>query len=82
MYYHFFPEEALELQEEMLKHPDLQEYLSHQTDKDTYIILNEIAAFCGLILDGLYTPDDILGIMEYLRKKLYERRTSIIITGH
>jgi hypothetical protein len=71
--------QLIALNAEVPQHPDLMERLAQQKDKDLYIQINEIAAFLGILLDGQYTYQDILNLCELMTKKLYERRTQIIL---
>jgi hypothetical protein len=73
-----FPEELIALNEEIIHHPILLARLKAQTDPDIYIRINEIATHCGLILDGMYTRDDILELCVLLKDKLYKSRSTII----
>jgi hypothetical protein len=79
MYHRYFDQELIDLQQEITHHPDLLHILSIQEDKDIYISIAEISAFCGVVLDGDYTKDDILGICKTCTRMLYERRTGIVI---
>ena len=74
----YFPEELIALNEEVANHPDLQERLAGQENKDVYILINEIAAFLGIILDGMYTQEDILKLCTDMTFKLRARRGLII----
>ena len=77
--YELMEQELQELNQEVAFHPDLQELLAQQSVKDVYIQLAEIASFCGVVLDGEYTKQDILQLCTLLTKKLYERRTGIML---
>jgi hypothetical protein len=77
--YEMFPPELVELNIEVSHHPDLGKILRAQTDRDVYILLAEVAAFCGIALEGDYSLDDILKLCTLLTKKLYERRTGITL---
>ena len=71
--FEMFPEELNQLRVEIDNHPDLLVILAGQADKDVYIQISEIAAYCGIVLDGMYTRDDIIGLcgkcVETLRRK-------------
>ena len=64
---------------EVIHHPELQAILAQQTNKDIYILISEISAYCGIILDGAYDKKDMLELCNILTKKLYEKRTQIIL---
>jgi hypothetical protein len=80
MHYQYFPEEHIALQEEILHHPDLLTILAVQQSKDEHIILAEIAAYCKVVLDGTYMPDEITKLCDILVRKLQERRAIVLIS--
>lgn len=73
-----FPEPLIQLRIEINNHPDLLTILAGQADKDVYIQLCEIAAYCGIILEGMYTRDDVIGLCEVCLEKLIRKRDVII----
>ena len=76
-----FPQEILDLHQEVRKHPDLLQKLHDQDNKDVYIQLLEIATHLNIYVEGTFTRDDILALCTMLTKKLYERR-SILVLPH
>jgi hypothetical protein len=82
MHYHYFDKELLNLRREITHHPDLQVILVAQESTDLYIHLSEIAAYVGMVLDGTYSREDILELCDKMTKKLYEKRTSVILNLH
>ncbi len=72
-----FPEEVIELNRELANglHAPLQEIMhgldSHVSFQER---LGHIAAYCELVLDGQYMPDDIAGICGELVKRLKDKR--------
>jgi hypothetical protein len=76
-----FPDEILLLQQELIHHPDLQVILALQADPDFYVRLADIAAYCGVIVDGNYTYEDILGMIKVCTVKLYNMRKITIVQG-
>ena len=80
MYHHLFPQQLLELRQEASNpaHLELHKRLDG-TDTDVYVQLAEIAAYCDIILDGNYTQGDVLQLCELLTKKLYQKRTQLIL---
>lgn len=81
MYITYFEPELLALQEEIINpaHTPLQLLLNKQAGQDLYVILAEVATYCGIILDGMYTNADMLKLCDVLTRKLYEKRTSIVL---
>jgi hypothetical protein len=76
-YIHLFPQEYLDLQQELRHHPDIVELLQKH-EGDLHLGLAEIAAHFNIILDGQYFESDLTRLAEILTKKLYEKRTLII----
>ena len=74
MYHRYFESELLELNKEIQYHPDLLTILAVQGDKDIYVMIAEISAFCGMILEGDYSKDDVLKICEKCTEILRGRR--------
>lgn len=74
-----FPEELIQLRVEIDHHPDLLAILHAQADKDVYIQICEIAAYCEIVLDGTYTRDDIIKLCEICLKKLMSKRTLTVL---
>lgn len=77
--YEMFPEELIQLRVEIDHHPDLLAILHAQADKDVYIQICEIAAYCEIALDGTYTRDDIIRLCKICLDKLISKRTLIVL---
>lgn len=77
--YEFFPEELTDLHKEIQHHPNLLQILHDQADKDVYIQILEIAAYCKILVAGTYTRDDMLNLCKMLTTKLMSMRTIIVI---
>jgi hypothetical protein len=77
--YDYFPEELIALRREIQEHPPLLKILAKQEDKDVYIQILEIAAYCKILVAGEYTRDDMLNLCEMLTKKLMSMRTLVVI---
>ena len=74
MHHHYFESELIELRKEIDNHPDLLLILQAQTNMDIYIQICEISAFCGMVLDGDYTKQDILAVCKKCTDVLRGRR--------
>lgn len=77
----FFPDEMVQLSLEVQYHPALQASLAHiQHSEDNFeVLLAGVCAYCEIILDDVYTPDDILNLCEICTKKLQDKRGKIAI---
>jgi hypothetical protein len=80
MHHHYFEPELLELRAEINYHPDLLVILQAQQNMDIYIQLCEISAFCGMVLDGDYTKQDILAVCKKCTDTLRSRRIGHLYT--
>jgi hypothetical protein len=74
----WFPPELIALREEIQHHPDLLVILHAQADKDVYIHICEIAAYCRILLNGEYTRDDIINLCDKLVMELKKLRVAVI----
>lgn len=78
--YELFPEPLNQLRVEIENHPDLLTILHLQQDKDVYIQISEIAAYCGIILEGDYTRDDMIGLCQKCLDHLVAKRSLVLLT--
>ena len=78
-YLHYFSDVRIELQQEVKRHPDLMEILSSADRVDFETQFAQVAAHCGVILDGDYLQEELDAVCRLLLKKLRNKR-SIIIT--
>lgn len=77
--YEYFPEELIALRREIQEHPPLLVILADQADKDVYIQILEIAAYCKILVMGEYTRNDMLNLCKMLTEKLMSMRTIVVI---
>jgi hypothetical protein len=73
-YIEMYPEYILALQQELTKHPDLQQKLNPGDSFASAIAA--IAAELNILMDGMY---DMKPTCEMLVRKLQERRTLLIL---
>lgn len=76
----YFPDELIELRIEIDNHPELLAILAGQADKDVYVHIAEIAAYCRVMLAGDYTRDDIIEVCGKLVTELKRKREPLIYT--
>ena len=80
-YLDYFPQERIALQEE-LAHPAHQELwplVAKHPPQEFELRLAEIAAYLGIVLDGYYSQEELNKLCDILTRKLYEKRTQIVI---
>ena len=75
----YFPDEMLALQVEISYHPKLQGLLICHSSADFVSRIAEIATYCEVLLDGYYDEEEIKNICTILRRKLQEKRISIML---
>lgn len=80
MNYELFPTEIIELQREIQNHPFLIEVLNELEADDWTMRLACIAAYCEIILDGVYNRTEILILCDTLTRRLKEKRVLVINT--
>ena len=76
----YFPEERRALASEVKKHPELAPLLNEFEPTDFPNRLATIAAFCGVIVDGVYTNEELNKLCSILTHLLIKKR-SIIVVG-
>lgn len=74
-----FHQNRIDLQKEITQHPELQARLQNHPADEFEIRLAEIAAYCNIVLHGDYLQLDLDNLCGILCKKLYEKRTMIIL---
>jgi len=86
MIYEYFPHPYIQLQKELASglHPKLEEILriNGGTAEDVDMKLAQIAAYCSVALDGVYTLEDRIALCDVLVSRLERRRenpNSVII---
>jgi len=75
----FFPEPLQALTKEIYNHPALLQILHNQADKDVYMQLCEIAAYCDVVLEGDYSRDDVIRLAEKLTWDLKKKGSALIL---
>ena len=75
----YFPQEAIVLQQEVIKHPalvyELQRMPHQATLSERFAV---IAAYCGMLLEGYYTEDELQKLFHIAIQKLRDKSTSIL----
>lgn len=76
----FFPESYLALQQELAdNHPELAARIAKHPPSEFEFRIAEIAAYCDVILDGYYTPEDLEKLCNLLWTKLKQKSTGLIL---
>lgn len=78
-YLEYFDHRKLELQRELEYHPDICTIISAVPASEFELRLAHIAAYCGVMLDDYYSEEEVCNLCEILTKKLYEKRTMIVL---
>lgn len=79
-HHQYFPVEFIHLQEEMLKHPDVVNYMG---SVDSPYLEDRLAALCtflDILVDDNFDVDELSDLAQMITNKLYERRTGICLT--
>ena len=81
MHLQMFDQRLLDLMAEIHQHhPHIIQLCSLQTDKDFYIQLCEVAAACGVVVEGDFGDKDVYQLCEFLTKHLVKSRTLIVVS--
>lgn len=74
------PESYLQLRLEIEKHPELVQIFKDGQGANTPTdeVLAHTAAFCGIVLNGYYTEQDMIKLGDVLREALIKKRTEIL----
>ena len=81
----YFSQGRIALNQECTRHPVLLSLLMDLPDPDWEEQLAEIAAYCNVVMDGLYSQDDLEILYPQLTKRMTDTRlsyTSGIILTH
>tara|TARA_R110000796_G_scaffold72587_5_gene163935 strand:+ start:1501 stop:1818 length:318 start_codon:yes stop_codon:yes gene_type:complete len=82
----YFSQARVNLNQECTHHPVLLKLLMDLPDPDWAEQLAEIAAYCNVSMDGLYSQDDLEILYPQLTKRMQDTRmsytTGIIVTSH
>jgi len=72
------PPEMIALQRELaLYHPDICAKMNRRMELEEWFA--ELAMHLDIVLDGLYTPDQLIELCKILHARLYERRTIVVL---
>lgn len=69
-YHEYFPEEFIQLQLEIEKHPLLIQRLQKHAGLGLEVIFAETCHYCSYAIDGEFTPDELVRIADKLIWKL------------
>lgn len=74
----FFSPERIALNRETKNHPELAHLLASYPADDFEGRLGEIAAFCGVLVDGMYLPMELDNLCKILFFRLQQKRMTYI----
>lgn len=72
-----FPQSWVALHEEVQNHPALLARLVVQQDKDPYVQLADIFEYCGMVVDGNYTQEEVEKLLGIATQKLKDSRKAV-----
>jgi hypothetical protein len=78
-YLEYFDVRKRDLAQELTHHPELCEILARVPASEFELRLGHVAAYCGVIVDEYYSEEEVCNLCEILTKKLYEKRTMIVL---
>lgn len=74
-----FSPERIALQKELVHHPELIALLQNHPADEFEIRLAEIAAYCGVLMDGNYLPHELDRLCGILVDKLMAKRCLLLL---
>jgi hypothetical protein len=74
-----FDQEIIDLNIEIGEHPALMDKLQDQPANEFEIRLAVIATYCDVVLNAVYTPEDIRRLCTLLTDKLRAKRGGLIV---
>ena len=74
-----YPQSLIDLNKELAHHPEVWPLMEEHPVADWPQRFGAVAAYCGIGMDEMYHPKDLENLAELLTKKLFEKRTSIIL---
>lgn len=74
----YFPEEFLELQQEITHHPALMKLIANHPVNEFEVRIAECAAYCGIILDDMYDEKDLAKLAGIITKELRKARVELV----
>lgn len=81
----FFPEEFIQLQQEIIKHPTLQHRLQKHHDADPELqfakCIAEICAYLGISIEGTFGEEELKNLAHICVMELRSRSAPIIVTS-
>ena len=78
----YFPPEQLALLKEVKRHPKLMYILRvDPVDYDYAHFLAQIAAYYHIVVDGVYSPEELAKLAGILTEKLQEKRKIVLVSG-
>lgn len=74
-----FPEEFIDLNRELEYHPVLTDLMGNIPANEFELRIANVAAYCEIIVDGSYGPDDLINLAKICLQKLQDKRKKIVI---
>jgi len=80
MYLALFPDSVVALNEEVVRHTDLQYLLSKYRFPEQFPeMLAEIATYCGVVIEGKFGEDELDDLCHMLTEKLRKKSAILIV---
>jgi hypothetical protein len=80
MGFNYFPQEMIDLQVELAKHPPAMEHMASCTSQYLEDRLAHLCTYCDIVVDDSFDIDELCELASLITKKLYEKRTGLCIT--
>ena len=80
MAYEYFPQEMVDLQVELAKHPPAMEHMASCPSPYVEDRIAHLCTYCDIAVDDQFDIDELCELASLITKKLYEKRTGLCIT--
>ena len=79
-YYEYFPQELIDLQQELAQHPDAVAHMLLCDSKYMEDRLAHLCTFLDILVDDEFDIDELCDLATMVTRALYKRRTGLVIT--
>jgi hypothetical protein len=77
----YFPQELLDMQEELAKHPPLMEKMKECQSAYLEDRMAHLCLHLGILVDDDFDIDELCELAEMCTKKMYEMRTGLVLSN-
>jgi len=76
--FEMFSQHRIDLAQEVKNHPPLMEFFNNHSQDEFEVLLAEISSYCGIGLNGDYSPEDLDNLCKILCERLVQLRAHVV----